>query len=376
MPAPGSRVLRYATAFAVLLLASLTAGCLGGGSSSSTPTPTAATPGTTPSASPTTVAVTASGSPNPSTGSLPAAGALPAVPAVLPTVSGATVGASYSVIHAGRQLLAGTESYGVLASSDGGAHWHAINDGLPENGAAVALCYAGDLKRVFAIVSGSVYSMRSTLPFHWTPWGRSLPKGSTLGAITYWAPAHRVLVGDGIGTLLAANAANAAWIPADTNLPVGRFAIAELSTSAGRIYAGLEDGLYTSGDGHNWTYDLALGPHQVTGMAPLPPHGMAVSINSDGLALRPTATAAWRIFSVADLGLPAGERIISVTYDRATNSLYLGTNASGVRALSLADLRTRPLIGIEDGNSVNGLLSTGTTLVNATNAGLVRVPLS
>jgi hypothetical protein len=277
------------------------------------------------------------------------------------------------VVQAGRLLVAGIEDRGALASGDGGAHWRPMNNGLPDDPSMVSIAVEPRGGSLLALVNGAVYTAAPRLPLTWRRWGAPPPRGSNAEALAYWPPIGSVLVGDGSGALYAATDDGAPWHEADSGLPVGRSAVTNLVLAGGTLYAGLTSGLATSIDGATWHIEAGLGEHSVNGLAVLPNGGLAAALDGEGLAIRHAVGTPWAIFSNRVLGLPAGERVLSLTYDSSAHRLYVGTLASGVRVLTGLALPARHVQGVPPGDPVNGLLVTGHKVLAAANSGIISL---
>jgi hypothetical protein len=227
--------------------------------------------------------------------------------------------------------------------------------------------------RIFAIVSGAVFSALPRLPLRWSAWGGPFPHGSNPEAIAYWPPAQAVLVGDGGGDMFAATSETSGWTRSETGLPVGREAVTAIVPSTDVIYAGLSNGLASSKDGRTWSLDTALGEHPVAAIATMPRGGLAASLDSSGLAVRDTAEAPWRISPSDALGLSPNARVLGIAYDPRSRRLVLGTLIDGLRTLNDARLPARRLAGVLAGNPVNALVFAGHWLFASTNGGIVRL---
>jgi hypothetical protein len=280
------------------------------------------------------------------------------------------------VVRAGGLLVAGTDSLGTLVSGDDGVHWQPMNNGLPGDPSMVSIAVEPRGGRLLALVNGAVYTAAPRVPLTWRRWGAPPPRGSNPEALAYWPPTGSALVGDGSGALYAASGAEARWHESDSGLPVGRAAVTDLVLAGGTLYAGLTSGLAASVDGATWQIEAGLAGHSVYGLAVLPNGGLAAALDSEGLAIRHAAGAPWAILSDRALGLPAGERVLSLTYDPATHRLYIGTLASGVRALTGLVPPARHIQGVPPGDPVNGLLVTGHRVLAAANSGIISLDTS
>lgn len=309
----------------------------------------------------------------PSTGPGPARHSKQPRGKVLSLTAGPVDGSAYTIEQDGPLLVAGTEGTGVLVSGDGGAHWRAMNAGLPPNPAAIAIAIEPGSGRIMALVSGAAYAATPHLPLRWQPWGGALPRGTNPQAIAYWPPAHGILVGDGSGALYASRDQNGPWREADSGLPVNRAAISFLRPVDGRLYAGLTAGLATSDDGTRWRMIPGLAGHSVTDLEALPRGGLAAALDRDGIAVRVSGAAPWTIYSTGALGLTAGERVLSLAYDPNTDHLFMGTLGAGVRALHGLAPPTSAVQGVPPGDPVNRLLPAGESLLAATNSGIIAV---
>jgi hypothetical protein len=279
----------------------------------------------------------------------------------------------YTVVRAGSLLVAGTEGRGVLVGV--GKSWQPMNDGLPPDASVVAIAVAPGDRSLVALVSGQVFIAKAQLPLRWSRFGKPLPRGSNPQAIAYWLPAHAVLVGDGSGALYASAGGNAGWRTSDTGLPVNRAAITSLRAAHGILYAGLSGGLAASSDGATWHVEAGLAGHTVDDMVALPGGGLAAALDHDGLAVRARSAATWTQYPLAALGLPAGSRVLSVTYDPTTRLLCFGTLTEGIWSMYGLAPPARAIHGIPPDDPVNDVIPTAYGLLAATNGGIIRLTI-
>lgn len=292
-----------------------------------------------------------------------------------PSLADGTIdGSAYVVVRARSLLAAGTDGRGVLVSADAGAHWRAMNTGLPSGATAVAMAARPDDGRLLAVVSGAVYAATPSLPLRWTRWGGNLPRGSTPESIAFSPVTGAVLVGDGGGHLYATTGTSGPWRATEHGLPVGQQAVTVLFATDHAIYAGLTNGLAASRDGAHWTIEEALRGHQITGIARLSRSRLAVSMDTDGLAIQRN-DGTWRIITSAALGLPARARVLSIGYDAGGKRLVVGTLIDGLRVVPGLAPPARPFGGVPRGDPVNGLHFDGPWLFAATNSGVIRMPV-
>ncbi|HNG34125.1 MAG TPA: Ig-like domain-containing protein [Blastocatellia bacterium] len=238
----------------------------------------------------------------------------------------------FALFSSGELLLAGTND-GVYASTDRGANWAEANNGL--TGLPQVYAFAGIGSNVFAAANSGVF-VSGDNGLNWTAVSNGLPSGKAILSLT--VSGNLLFAGTYQGGLFVSANQGASWSRADNGIPIGAGILA-LAVSGANVLAGTDKGLFVSKDnGANWG---AVGNGLPAG---LPVTSLAVSGNltfagtygagvfvSNNNGLR--WAAASRGILTPTLGNPINPAIIVSSLAIKQGVLFAGINGQGVFAL-------------------------------------------
>ena len=150
-----------------------------------------------------------------------------------------------------QNIYAGSDQGAIFASTDGGQHWLARNTGLPVVTAINVLTFDSPGKKLYAATGNGIFVSADGAQ-HWNSVG---PPSSGLPRDNYTALAfdlnnvHIIYAGTANHGVLVSKDGGTSWSSASSDVPFHRINSLAFDSSAHRLWAATDVGIYRSDDG-------------------------------------------------------------------------------------------------------------------------------
>ena len=224
---------------------------------------------------------------------------------------------------------------GIYKSTDGGAHWVAINNGLPANQGAtgalpLVLCLAVDPAHSTTLYAGTYGNGLYRSTDGGSSWS-SIGAGMRSASVTALAFESSTIVAAtlGAGVYQSADGGNT-WTPTNSGLDAGIVnSLLSDPSSPATVYAALSDGVYKSADGggtwQTFSNGLPLAPVSALASRPGSPPTLLAATLGGGIFKSTDGGANWSASSQGLTDLFLSSLVVDPT---SSQTLYAGTDHS------------------------------------------------
>ncbi len=252
-----------------------------------------------------------------------------------------------AVTNSGATVFAGTYAGGVFLSTNGGSSWTAVNSGLT-NLFVSSLAIKGTT--IFAGTIGGVF-ISTDNGTSWTAVNNGL--GTTLDVLCLAVSGTDILVGTGTGGVFLSANDGGLWNP--KNSGIGDIYVNSLAVSGTKLFAGNNNGVYSSTDnGNSWSIAKStpglVKSINVNGTIIYAGYG---TMTSGGIAKSPDNGVSW---STVNNGLPSGNGIYAVL--QSGSIVFAGTDGKGLYTTTTSGALWNSDDGITNSNALSLSLAT------------------
>jgi photosystem II stability/assembly factor-like uncharacterized protein len=228
----------------------------------------------------------------------------------------------YSVFFNGTEMLAATDS-GVFISTDLGQSWTKKSHGIPVDEYSTVTCVAGNGSNLYAGTYSYGIFVSHDGGVSWTH--ATLPVKDEFYAICFYINSSGIFAGTFFGGILFSSDNGQTWTSMSSGLPA-MTAYSSIVQAGSRLFAGSIGGVYSSGDnGHSWgSAGSELNGKEVTSLATNGTDIIAAT-SANGVYMSKDQGSSW--FQINN-GFPANTQASCVAMNGSW--LFVGTNGQGV----------------------------------------------